>query len=57
MAASTMRKVFLPGAFDVFDARDEDAGIAGNEPARLDEDSQAQRLQQRHQPRRVDARA
>ena len=35
--------------FTIFDARDQDARVAGNEPARLDQDAQAERLEQRHQ--------
>ena len=45
-----MTKFFLPGAFHVFDARDENARVAGDKPARLDQNFQAERPEQRHQP-------
>jgi hypothetical protein len=37
-------KILPARAFHIFDARDQDAGVAGNEPARLDQDFQAERL-------------
>ena len=42
-------EMFPTGAFHVFDAGDQDAGIAGNKPPRFDEYPQFERLQQWHQ--------
>ncbi len=43
------QEMLSAGALDVFDARDQDASVAGNEPARLHENSQAERFDQGEQ--------
>ena len=47
------QEVLAAGALHVFDLRDQDARVAGDEPARLDQDPQAERLEQWQQPGRV----
>ena len=46
-------KVLFARAFHIFDARDQNACVAGNETARLDQNFQTERLKQRQEPLRV----
>ena len=42
-------EVFRAGSFHIFDAGDEDAGVADDETSRLDQDFQVERVEQRNQ--------
>ena len=42
-------EIFFAGALHVFHTGDENAGVTGNEPARLEQHLEPKRLQQRHE--------
>jgi len=47
------KEMFLAGVFNVLDPGDQDTGVAGDKTAWFHENTQTERLEQRHKPRGV----